>query len=173
MYAKTVLPYSWGAEVDKPMFVGRQWYQHPLYGTMYIDREELRFYGTICSKLSADGAQHDPTTTLLSMPFPFANYFCGIPPWNNYVQTWYDTVTPTTVHTLIGQLQTSPPKWILYQRDTGMIRAHEVEYNHGQPIAHRDLDNLLMQKVASGEWMLVEKADYLNGDGWYLVQTHP
>jgi hypothetical protein len=44
-------------------------------------------------------------------------------------------------------------------------------YNHGQPLAQRDLDTLIVQKMASGEWQLVDKKDYLVGDGWWIIRT--
>jgi hypothetical protein len=166
-------PYTWGAMTNASLFENRQWYRHPLYGPMYIDRDLLQFTDTICRELGPlrQGPGHE--TELLSIPFPYTNYFCGITPWNNYVQTWYDTVTPATVMTLTKQLGTAPPQWILYQRQPATIEAHEAEYNHGQPSAHRYLDALLMQKIASGEWKLVEKQHYLAGDAWYLIETHP
>jgi hypothetical protein len=30
-----------------------------------------------------------------------------------------------------------------------------------------------MQKIADGQWKLVEKKHYLPGDSWYLIRTHP
>ena len=170
---KVERPYSWGAADNKPMFVGRQWYRHPLYGPMYIDSDLLNFTRPLCIELDADRVPDGTTAGLLSIPFPYTNYFCGIPPWKNYVQTWYDTVTPATVATLIGQLETAPPEWILYQRQTEVIHAHEIEYNHGQPIMHRQLDELLLQKIGSGQWQLVGKKHYLEGDGWLLIHTTP
>lgn len=170
---KVQKPYSWGAADNKPMFVDRQWYRHPLYGPMYIDSDLLNFTRPLCDELNPGHASSGATVGLLSMPFPYTNYFCGIPPWKNYVQTWYDTVTPATVATLMGQLETAPPEWILYQRQTKVIHAHEIEYNHGQPIMHRQLDLLLLQKINSGQWQLVDTKHYLEGDGWLLIRTTP
>jgi hypothetical protein len=30
-----------------------------------------------------------------------------------------------------------------------------------------------MQKIAAGQWQLVEKVNYLEGDGWLLIKTRP
>jgi hypothetical protein len=166
-------PYTWGAMTNASLFENRQWYRHPLYGPMYIDRDLLHFTASICQQIAPVQEAPGPATELLSIPFPYTNYFCGIAPWNNYVQTWYDTVTPATVATLMHQLDTAPPQWILYQRQPATIEAHESEYNHGQPIAHRYLDAMLMQKIAGGQWKLVQKKHYLEGDAWYLIETHP
>jgi hypothetical protein len=166
-------PYTWGGMDNAPMFQNRTWYRHPLYGPMYIDRDLLGFTESICHELGPVQESVGRPAELLSVPFPYSNYFCGIPPWSDYVQTWYDTVTPTTVEALISQLEAAPPKWILYQRQPAAMGANEREYNHGQPIAHRYLDTLLMQKIADGQWKLVEKKHYLAGDSWYLIQTHP
>ena len=32
---------------------------------------------------------------------------------------------------------------------------------------------MMMNKVATGQWTLIEKRQYLEGDGWYILQTHP
>jgi len=179
-YYKVVSPYSWGAADNRPMFEGRQWYRHPLYGAMYIDSELLHFTAPICSTMGEGKTLDGRDIELLSIPFPYTNYFCGIPPWKNYVQTWYDTVTPATVTTLMAQLNTSPPKWILYERQLATLRAHEAEYNNGQPIAHRYLDTMMMQKLDSGQWQLVEKSTYLTpyksdpaDSAWLLIKTRP
>jgi hypothetical protein len=162
-------PYSWGVYQTGPMFENRQWYKHPLYGEMYIGRDELHFIEPVCAQMGPV----TPSTELLSLPYSYANYFCGTLPWHGYVQTWFDTFTPESVAILMQQLETAPPQWILYQRQLERLHAHEVEYNHGQPIAHRQLDELIMQKLSSGQWRLVDKQDYLQGDGWYLIQTRP
>jgi hypothetical protein len=61
----------------------------------------------------------------------------------------------------------------VYQRQLKILRGAELKYNQGQPLAHRDLDTLIMQKIAAGQWQLVEKVNYLEGDGWLLIKTRP
>jgi len=168
---KVAVPYSWWAYSNPPMFEHREWYQHPLYGTMYLNQDLPKFIEPICSEIWPQGT---PQPELLTLPYSFPNYFCGIPPWHHYVQTWFDTVTPTTIAKLMDELNTAPPEWIVYQRQLDAMRTHEVVYNHGQPIAHRALDNLLMQKIASGQWTLVDKRTYQPGDdGWLIIKTRP
>jgi hypothetical protein len=168
---KVQVPYSWFAEVHPPMFEHREWYKHPLYGTMYVNSDLPKFIEPVCSEIWPRG-QAKPE--LLTMPFPYVNYFCGIPPWHQYVQTWFDTVTPATVAKLMNELNTAPPEWIVYERYLYAMHIHEMLFNHGQPSAHRAMDNMIMQKIASGQWTLVDKRNYMKGDdGWYIIETRP
>lgn len=167
---KSQHPSAWGPFIDAPLFTHRQVYQHPLRGTMYLDRDLLAFELPLCAQINTTPPAD---RTLLSIPFPYTNYFCGVPPWHNYVQTWYDTVTPATIDTLMAELNTAPPAWVLYQRQPDVLHVHEVEYNHGNPIAHRFLDDLILRKLATGHWQLVQKTHYLPGDAWYLIRTTP
>lgn len=168
---KAYIPYSWTSYLYSPMFHDRQWYRHPVYGPMYAQTNLLQFFVPICQ----DIRQRDPSPQpeLLSLPYSYANYFCATPPWRGYVQTWFDTSTPATIQGLMQQLDQAPPRWILYERMTHMIRVHEEEYNHGRPIAHRKLDEMIVKKVTTGQWKVVDHKDYLEGDGWYLIETHP
>jgi hypothetical protein len=167
--AKVQNPYSWNNYHSSPMFVNRQWYRHPVYGPMYIDRDLLQFIEPICEQIK----QGNPAPELLSLPLAYPNYFCATPPWHGYVQTYFDTSTRITINRLMTELNSSPPQWILYQRQLKILRGAELNYNQGQPLAHRDLDTLIMQKIATGQWQLVEKVNYLEGDGWLLIKTRP
>jgi hypothetical protein len=152
------------------MFTNREWYRHPVYGPMYIERDELQFLSSVCSEIQQGTTR---TPELLSLPFPQASYFCSIPPWHGYVQTFFDTSARATVLQMIQELETAPPEWIVYQRQMVNLAGHEQLYNRGQRLAQRDLDELIMKKIASGEWQLVDKRNYLTGDGWYIVRTRP
>lgn len=167
MLTKVWIPYSWNAYAYKPMFEGRQIYHHPVYGTMYLQTDALQFNTAICSEIQQAGGSPE----LLSLPYSYSNYFCDIAPWHNYVQTWFDTATPQTMQVLMHQLDAAPPRFILYERQISILHAHEVEYNHGRPISHRQLDEQIMDKLASGQWKLLDRRDYLIGDGWFLIQT--
>lgn len=167
---KVRVPYSWHNYVYSSMFRGREWYRHPVYGPMYIQRDELQFYLPICKELEQGS---NVTPELLSLPYPQLNYFCSTPPWHGYVQTFFDTSARSTVMQMIKELQTSPPQWIVYQRQMDNLAAHERIYNHGQPLAQRDLDTLIMQKIATGQWQMVDKRNYLAGDGWLIIKTRP
>jgi hypothetical protein len=183
MTDKMVDPYRWLVYHSSPMFENRQWYQHPVYGPLYIDRDLLGFIEPICQQIR----QSSPKPELLSMPFSYPNYFCDTPPWHGYVGTFFDTSTRSTIEKLMEELQTAPPQWIVYQRQLKMLRLSEVTFHKGKPQAHRDLDTMIMQKIATGQWELVEKSDYLlsnypppaakapfqEGDGWYIIRTRP
>jgi hypothetical protein len=170
-------PYSWLAHRSSPMFANRQWYQHPVYGPMYIDRDLLHFIEPVCREIG----QGNSKSELLSMPFAYPNYFCNIPPWHGYVQTFFDTSTRSTIDHLMIDLDTSPPQWIVYQRQRKVMAGQEKVYNHGQPLPHRELDEMIMRKIANGQWQLIEKSNYLlgprhdyqEGDGWLIIRTRP
>ncbi len=178
--AKAVVPYSWQNYRYPPMFENRVRYVHPVYGDMYIDRELLQFSERVCSDIGALPGKPGPE--LLSLPYPYPNYFCNTPPWHNYVQTFFDTATRGTIEHMMQELQNAPPQWIVYQRQLNIMKGSEQLYNHGRPIAQRDLDTLIMKKLASGEWSLVDRSDYLKpdkasdaalGTGWYIIRTRP
>ena len=183
MTDKIIDPYRWLVYHSSPMFENREWYQHPVYGPMYIDRDLLGFMEPICQQIR----ESNPKPELLSMPFSYPNYFCDTPPWHSYVGTFFDTSTRSTIEGLIGELQRAPPQWIVYQRQLKMLRLSEVTFHKGKPQAHRDLDTMIMQKIATGQWELIEKSDYLlsnypppaakapfqEGDGWYIIRTRP
>jgi hypothetical protein len=62
-----------------------------------------------------------------------------------------------------------------------ILTLHEQIYNRGKPLAQRDLDRMIMQKIATGQWQVVEKSNYLlldrgiyeEGDGWLVIRTRP
>ena len=98
---------------------------------------------------------------LLSLPYPYPNYFCDIAPWHDYVQTFFDTATRPQIEHLMQELETHPPEWIVYQRQLNIMRGAERLYNHGHPLAQRELDTMLMRKLSSGQWSLDDHFDYL------------
>jgi hypothetical protein len=171
-------PLRWTNEVNQPMFVSRQWYMHPVYGPMIIEREMIAFIEPVCEKASTHGADEG----FLSLPFPYANYFCNVPPWHNHVQTWYDISTMATIEGLIGELQQDPPKWIFYQRQPEALNGNEFLFNGGKPIPYRQLDRMIEQKIVAGSWKVIYKSSYGGtmewGDNWlsqewFLIQTRP
>jgi hypothetical protein len=81
--------------------------------------------------------------------------------------------TRSTVEKMIGELRTAPPQWIVYQRKLQSMGVLEGLFNHGQPLAQRDLDELIMQRIATGQWQLIDKKNSLMGDGWYVIRTRP
>ncbi len=175
--SKIAIPYSWQNYRYQPMFQGRVSFHHPLYGHMYIDRDLLTFSQHLCKDIGAQPGINQPE--LLSLPYPYPNYFCGTAPWHNYVQTFFDTTTRDTMAHLQHELETDPPQWIVYQRQMNIMIGSERLYNHSQPIPQRHLDTFIAQKLTSGEWTLVDDSDYLlpgdppsaAGAGWYVIRT--
>ncbi len=166
-------PYLWHTYRSRTMFVDRQWYRHPDYGPMVIEPQLLHFIQPICAAAKS-GAGHNE---LLSLPYPYANYFCSIAPWHGYVQTFFDTSSSATIFALMDELDTSPPKWIVYQRQLQVLRMHELVYNQGKPLPQRYLDELIERKLASGAWRCVYTSTYGTypglSDEWILIQTRP
>jgi len=165
-------PFYWWTYRSAPLTEARVWYRHPEYGSMWIESKELSLIKPVCDTVGT-GAQHE----LLSLPFPYANYFCGIPPWHGYVQTFFDTTSSGTIHELMGELEAHPPQWIFYERQLEVMRRHEVAFHNGQPLAHRDLDKLIMSKVADGRWRIMSAQRNPNPDPhgipaeWLLIRT--
>lgn len=166
-------PYQWHSYTSHPLFVDRQWYHHPDYGPILIERDNFAFIQPICNAVQSDGAQQG----LLSLPFPYPNYFCAIPPWHGYVQTFFDLAGEGTIQSLIAQLQTAPPKWIVYQRQLYNMGLHEQIFNHGRPLPHRALDQFIEDKIATGAWQPVYTSTYGSytpfTNQWILIRTRP
>jgi hypothetical protein len=166
---KDMLPYAWNDQGGRPMFLDRQWYRHPVYGPMYIQSDLLKFSTSVCNEIGQGGAKPE----LLSLPFSYPNYFCDTPPWHGYVQTFFDISERSTIEKLIGELETNPPQWIVYQRQLANLAHQERAFGHGQPLPQRNLDSLIMQRIATGQWQLVDWKPSQVGEGWYIIRTRP
>jgi hypothetical protein len=166
---KERVPYFWDNIRGRPLFVDRQWYRHPVYGPMYIQTDLLRFSTSLCADMG--GMESHPE--LLSLPFPYPNYFCDSPPWHGYVQTFIDITARSTMHKLMAELQAAPPQWIVYQRQMGSLFVLERSFNHGRPSPQRDLDALIMQRIRTGQWKVIDFKPSQYGDGWYVIRTRP
>lgn len=164
-------PFHWWDYESTSMSTPHSWYQHPVYGAMWIETSQLNFIRPVCETIKSESGDDQPQ--LLSLPFPYANYFCAIPPWHEYVQTFFDTSSEQTINRLRRELETHPPQWIFYQRQPYALRKHEIAFRHGQPLPHRYLDELIMGKLASGAWKLVKEEDFpaKGRSQWLLIQT--
>jgi hypothetical protein len=155
-------PYLWHTYRAERPFVDRHWYRHPDYGPMIIDVHTLQMIEPICTAV-----HQSQSNELLSLPYPYPNYFCSIEPWHGYVQTFFDTSSSATIFQ-VDELQKAPPKWIVYQRQPEVLLLHEQVYNHGQPLAHRSLDQMIEKNLASGKW----HAEYTSTFGSYPSQSN-
>ena len=164
---KIGMPLDWQFYRAQPMFVDRAIIRHPLYGPMIIDRRMNSFFEGVCRRIRAEQAPVE----LLSMPYSYANYYCGIDPWHLNVQTYFDTSSAETVNRIVRDLTVRPPSWILYQRQIKVLRSNEIFFNHGQPSPHRRLDDLIESRVREGRWTVVERWTEQPGDEWQLIRT--
>ncbi|MFN2472643.1 MAG: hypothetical protein ABR588_01800 [Sphingomicrobium sp.] len=160
-------PLLWQNYRAKPMFTGRALVDHPLYGPMIVDRVNSRFFAEACRTIRTSEA----TPELLSMPYSYANYYCGIEPWGRNVQTFFDTTNPATIRTIGKGLATKPPAWILYERQLNILRVNEVAYHHGGRSHYRDLDEYIEGQVVRGHWTIVRRWSEIPGDDWQLIRT--
>ncbi|WP_156781293.1 hypothetical protein [Mycobacterium gordonae] len=168
-------PYHWHNFLEKPMFADRVLYHHPDRGPMILSSDHLAMIRPVCDQIRQGGADDE----LLSLPLPGANYFCSIPPWHGYVQTFFDTTSSQTIRNLMEELQTNPPKWIFYQRQLTNLRVHEEIYNQGRPLEHRYLDQLIQRNIREEKWRVVYTSDYgtrkqwgeVWDNHWLLIQT--
>jgi hypothetical protein len=129
---------------------------------MIIDDDVLQMIQPVCQKMRDSGSENE----LLSLPFPFANYFCSLPPWHGYVQTFFDMTSKQTIQSLMDELQHSPPKWIFYQRQLTTLREHEVAFNQGNTLQQRYLDQVIEQKINDKTWRVVYTSDYGTSQQW-------
>jgi len=164
-------PYSWYTYRSEPLYARRVIYRGPVYGPMVINPRLLATIQPVCAQIKS-GPMADE---LLSLPYPFANYFCATPPWHGYVQTFFDTSTPATIDALMDELRYAPPQWIFYQRQLHTLAMHERIYNGSRPLEQRHLDELIMHKIDSGEWHITFSSDLGNAspldNHWYLIRT--
>lgn len=160
-------PFHWHSYDAQPLFTGRQVYQHPVYGPMVIERNLLALVEPVCRAV-----QKHPDGGLLTLPFPYPNYFCATPPWHNYVQTFFDISTAQTVQQMIADLRTAPPAVVVYQRQIKNLESHEKLYNFGKPLPHRALDEFLGQKLQSGAWTATGQ-QCRNFSDWITIETDP
>lgn len=161
-------PYQWHHYYSVPMFTEREWYRHPLYGPMYLEHDQLQLMTAMCARIQSS----DKKPELLSMPFPYPNYFCGVEPWHGHVQTWYDTASRATVEKLTADLERDPPEWIAYERGLDTMGIHEHAFLHDTKLPHRQIDALIVNRVLSGAWTLTLQRCY-GGADWMLVHTRP
>ena len=157
-------PYSWLAYHVRPMFDGYSVADDGVRGPHVITGELRGLITPVCRTVGRG-------RSLLSLPYSFANYYCGIPVWHGYVQSFYDTSTPARIAQIIRDLEKSPPDFIWYQRQLPILRMHEEIFNEGRPLPHRELDKLIVEKVRSRQWTVVYSSAAYPPSTWYLIRT--
>jgi hypothetical protein len=157
-------PYSWHAYHVPKFFNGYKVSFNTLHGYFVTNEELSKLIEPVCLKLTK-------SDTLLSIPFSFANYYCGLEPWNGYIQTFFDTSSKSDINDLIMNLEKTPPSYIFYQRQLLNLSMHEKVFNKGMPLPHRQLDNFLMEKISRNEWLIVYKSQLYSPSEWMLIST--
>ena len=157
-------PYSWLTYHVHPMFVDYSVDNDRSRGPHVITGELQGLVGPVCKTVG-------PGRSLLSLPYSFANYYCGIPVWHGYVQSFYDTSTPARISRITTDLENNPPDFIWYQRQLPILRLHEEIFNEGRPLPHRALDELIVDKVRNGQWTVVYSSGAFPPSTWYLIKT--
>ena len=159
-------PYSWHDYKLEPI------------GKKYLVKEDAKGNPYVISKKLAmtidpvcELTKNQPA--LLSMPYSFANYYCGVPVWHGVIQSFFDTSTKSTVERILMGLKNDTPKYIWYQRQLINLRNHEVIFNHGNPLPHRKLDEFIMDNVANKKWVVVYSSDTYSPSDWMLIDTRP
>ncbi len=160
-------PFFWHSYQAAPFFAARQVYHHPLYGPMVIETRLLTLVEPMC-----EATRMQPDAGMLTLPFPYPNYFCGIAPWHGNVQTFFDISTAETVNRLHADLQQAPPAVIVYQRQMGNLALHERLYNGGHALPQRALDELIGHKLEHGEWTALSST-HLQDSDWIVIRTRP
>jgi hypothetical protein len=72
---------------------------------------------------------------------------------------------------LMKELKADPPQWIVYQQQMASMTVLEKLFIHGERSAQRDLDEMIMQKIATGQWQLVDKKVQGTDSTWYVIRT--
>ena len=165
-------PYSWHSYHVSPYFRDYVFVRDERLGPHFMTKDLVGLIRPVCSQVHQQNS-------LLSIPFSFANYYCGIPPWKGYVQTFFDLSTSGKIDRLIADLETAPPRYIFYQRQLESMRLHELTFNRGLPLPHRKLDRLIMEKLARSEWHVVYQSDWRSKyeselfmpSSWLLIRT--
>ncbi|RZK02196.1 MAG: hypothetical protein EOO76_07925 [Novosphingobium sp.] len=166
---KVRVPMQWEHYRSAPMFLNRELVHRDSQGPMLVEREMNGFFSDVCNVIDAQGEGRG----LLSLPYSYANYHCGIAPWRRYVQTYFDTTSGSTIDGLMRALDEQSPTWIVYQRQLDRIGATERAFNHGQPIRHRALDTYIWGHIQHGRWHVVRSWSDEPGSEWYFIRTSP
>lgn len=168
--AKLNNPYSWHSYSSPSLTEKRILVKNDHLGYMLVDRNLEAFIAPVCAIILE---KHE--TSLLSLPFPYANYICGISPWHDHVQSFFDTATSRDIQQIIQELQDGPPRYVLYQRQLENLGVHESLFNGGRPLSHRTLDQFIMTNIDDGKWSIVYKhfVAAFGGSTWMLIDTKP
>lgn len=165
LYQRSRLPFAWHSYNVPYLFSSEYRFDEGYkFGPLLLSKQVGDLVKPVCNMVGNG-------KTLLSLPFSFANYYCDIPVWNGYVQSFFDTAGPVLVSDMLGQLQRNPPDYIFYQRQILNLSVHEELFNGGHPLPHRKLDAFIIEKINLGEWSVVYRSDLFPPSEWLLIKT--
>jgi len=160
------IPCAWHAYRAAPLFQERVVIQHPVHGYMYLERSLMSHQDFLWQRINGDLVDD-----LLSIPWPFANYYLNRPPWKNHIQTFFDTSSAENVQALVKDLELAPPSWILFHHQPGNLVRHEATFNDGHPLPHRLLEAFILNQIRNDLWSI----DWSSTDDrlgqWLLIRT--
>jgi len=159
-------PYAWHDFSSPRINRDRQLIQTDSLGPVLVDQQLYELIQPVCEVVVT---QNKPVT-LLSIPFSFANYFCGIPPWHHYVQSFFDFSNPKLLGKMVDELNIAPPDFIFYQRQLKSLEQHEQLFNANQHLPHRSLDRMIMHKIEIGTWTVIYSKS-MGDSNWLLIST--
>lgn len=165
VYKRSNVPYSWHTYIVPRFFSSDFSIERDTSGSPLILSKQVKaLIEPVCKIVTKED-------TLLSLPFSFANYYCMVPVWHGYVQSFFDTSGPDLIYNIVNDLKDNPPSFIFYQRQLENLAMHELLFNKGDPLAHRQLDDFIMAKLDSKEWSIVYRSSLFPPSDWILIKT--
>jgi hypothetical protein len=158
-------PYSWHAYRAPQFGSSYEYLVDDRHGPRFIPKELNALIAPVCNVIGIN-------STLLSIPFSYANYHCGVKPWEGYVQTFFDTSSKELIDELIHKISISPPDYIFYQRQQSNLSGHESVFNSGKELPHRNLDRLIMKNIRIKKWKVVYSSGLYAPSEWMLIRTN-
>lgn len=162
MVGRFLNPYEWHHYKNPPIFTGYKVVSDK-HGTYLISKDLYNLVEPARLAIKGD--------SLLSIPFPFLNFYTGIPQYKGYVQSFFDLASNEQIERMIYDLQNDPPVYIFYQRQLDNLGGHEVMFNHSKPLAQRKLDEIIMEKIIHGQWRVIYASNEYSPSTWYLIKT--
>lgn len=159
-------PYAWINLRSDALGSDKSYRSDPRRGGHFISAELAALIDPVCARVGSND-------TMLSTPFSFANYYCGVPTWRGYVQTWFDLSTEVKIGRLLNDLRRDPPDYVFYQRQEGVLRAHEKVFHEGRSLPYRKLHSFIRERVDRGDWEVIYQSRLYPDSHWLLLRTVP
>jgi hypothetical protein len=159
-------PYAWHYYSSPSLISKREISRDGRDKVVVIDPELNDYAKKICGSLPKEAV-------VLSLPFPFANYFCGNIIWKKNIQLFFDTSTRERSDRLGSDLESDPPKYIVYQMQMVNLAAHEYRFNNNKPLPFRQIHELIIRKLMLNEWRVVRVVSTSNDCVWLVISTSP